>query len=83
MPTNSFVRERLIRIVQADAPIVRRNLCRRFNASDRLQADGQIGRLISEGVFITTGTGKRGYPETIQLSPIFPVTRCPFCLREM
>ena len=80
MPTQGYIRMKLIRIVEQEAPIIRRSLVKRFAA--RSQADYQIGELISDGVFITTGIGRRGMPEKIQLSPVFPKRRCPYCLQD-
>lgn len=82
MPKQGYFREKLIREVRKDIKITRRALLRKFNPSTQAQADIQIGQLISDGVFISTGIGRRGYPETIELSPIFSVSRCPLCLRE-
>ena len=82
MPTTAFIREKIIRTIQETGPITRRKLIRKFGASYREQADYQIGLLLSDGVFITTGIGKRGSPKMIQASPIFCKTTCPMCLRE-
>ena len=83
MPTNRRIRERLIRLVQQESVITRRKLGERFNSSDRCQADAQIGQLVSDGVFVTTGIGRRGMPEKIQMGPSFPKHKCPFCLQEL
>lgn len=82
MPVMGYIRARLIKLVKQEGHTVRRKLLKRFNLSDRPQADIEIGRLLSDGVFIITGTGTRGRPKEIHLSPIFSVTRCPFCLKE-
>ena len=82
MATHSYIRTRIIRIVEREQPIVRRLLTKRFDSSLRSQVDYQIGELISDGVFITTGIGRRGMPEKIQLSPVFPKRRCPYCLQD-
>ena len=82
MATYNYIRARLIRIVQKEQPIIRNLLLRKFDSGVRSQVDYQIGELISDGVFITTGIGRRGMPEKIQLSPVFPAMRCPFCLHD-
>ncbi len=85
MPTNDYVRERLIRLVrsQPKLEITRRSLIRLFDSSARVQVDYQIGLLISDGVFILTGLGRRGDPEKVSPGPNFPARRCPFCLQDM
>lgn len=82
MPTHNYIRTKLIRIVEREAPIIRRSLVKRFDNDARSQADHQIGELIADGVFISTGIGRRGMPEKIQLSPVFPKRRCPYCLQD-
>jgi predicted HTH transcriptional regulator len=83
MPTNEYMRERLIRLIQQNGPTTVRKLLRKFNGAARASASAQIGQLLSDGVFVTTGIGHKGYPKTIQAGPTFPAKRCPFCLRDM
>lgn len=82
MSTNAYVRLRLIRIVKG-GPIARRSLARKFTAAMRAQVDAQIGLLLGDGVFITTGMGRRGDPEMIAMSPAFSIHRCPLCSQTL
>jgi hypothetical protein len=83
MPTVSYFREKIIREVRATGTMTRRALLRKISGTNRAQANFQIGQLVSDGVLISTGIGRRGHPEIIGLSPIFSAMRCPFCLREL
>jgi hypothetical protein len=79
MPISALIRFRLIKIVRNDRRIARQTLLRRINAADRSQAEFELGKLLSEGVFITVGRGERGDPVTILPGPLWPADHCPFC----
>jgi hypothetical protein len=82
MHTNSYIRHKLINLVQ-DTPVARRKLISQFSSSTRKRAEAQLGQLLCDGVFVTTGIGHRGYPKMIERGPLFPKSRCPMCLREL
>jgi len=79
MPANDIIKERVLRLVQPEAGIVRRHLLRKFNTADRARASEQISVLLSEGVLMSTGIGRRGSPEVIQRGVLWPKDKCPFC----
>jgi predicted HTH transcriptional regulator len=82
MPTQQLIRLRIIRIIQEQRSMTRSSLVRRFNTSDRPRSDSEIGRLLSDGFLIVTGTGRRGDPLTVHIGPAFPKNKCPMCLQE-
>ena len=73
------IRERLIRLLW-DGPMLRRAIDRKFDKTRRLAAQEELSLLISEGVILSTGSGRRGHPNKVQLSQVYPLQRlCPFC----
>lgn len=79
MPRHNYIRLRLIEIIRANAPIVRRTILRKFNTSDRPQANNELSLLLSEGFAHTIGRGIKGNPETIILGASWPADLCPLC----
>jgi hypothetical protein len=81
--TESKVRERLLRMLVDGVPQYRRNVEDAFDKTRRQLAKNQLSLLISQGVLIQTGTGRRGHPNMVQLSPIYPISvLCPMCGQE-
>jgi hypothetical protein len=83
MLTQELIRMRIIRIVREHNLITRARLLHMFAASYRDRFDSAIGKLLSDGVLISTGTGRRGDPATLHMGPMFPKNRCPMCLQEL
>jgi hypothetical protein len=83
MPTQELIRLRIIRIMRERVSITRARVVRMFNTSDRPRADSAIGKLLSDGVLVSTGTGRLGDPATLHMGPMFPKNRCPMCLQEL
>jgi len=85
MPTNDYVRLRVLRIIdsvtnsQGPGFIKRRDLIRRVGSSYAKQADDMIGLLLSEGVLISFGTGQRSDPVRISKGKNYPIDLCPYC----
>jgi hypothetical protein len=79
MSYTSKIRERLIRLLW-DGPQLRRTIENQFGKSRRRTAQEELSLLISEGAILSTGSGRRGHPNQIQLSPIYPFDKhCPLC----
>lgn len=84
MPTNIYLRDRLVRLVRSDGrPVARRDLIRRCGMSYQKQADEQIGLLLSDGVLITIGSGHRGNPVRLIAGPNWPALICPTCKQKI
>jgi hypothetical protein len=79
MPIASKIRERLLRLL-LDGPILRREVENKFDKSRRTAAKDEIALLISQGIILSTGSGRRGHPNMIQLSPTYPFNYiCRLC----
>jgi hypothetical protein len=79
MSHTSKIRERLIRLLWT-GPQLRRAIENEFGKTRRRAAREELSLLISEGVILSTGSGRRGHPNKIQLSPVYPFDRyCPLC----
>ena len=79
MPSTFKIRERLIRLLW-EGPALRRTIESRFGQSRRLVAQEQLSLLISDGVVLSTGLGRRGHPNMVQLSQVYPLHGlCPLC----
>jgi hypothetical protein len=79
MSYTSKIRERLIRLLW-DGPQLRRTIESKFDKTRRRAAQEELSLLISEGVILSTGSGRRGHPNRIQLSPVYLFDqRCPLC----
>jgi hypothetical protein len=83
MPKVIDVRERLIRMLISGEPLSLTRIRKSFDKSRRVICEQELSNLISEGVLLKTGTGRRGYPYMIQLSPVYPISvKCPLCRQE-
>src|ERR1700676_1770562 len=80
---NDRYRLDLIERIRAEQyPVSRHAILMKFMGSARSKVDNQIGLLISDGVFISLGLGKRGMPNLIAMGKNFPSDKCPFCLHQ-
>lgn len=75
-----IVRHRVLRLLKTQPEFVSRSvLINKIGASYRSQADEQISQLLSEGVLVQTGLGKRGSPHMIGFNQNYPAHICPCC----
>jgi hypothetical protein len=75
MPITSKIRERLLRLLW-EGPMLRRAVVGKFDKSRRQAAEEEIRLLVSQGIVLSTGSGRRGHPNMIQLSPTYPLNYC-------
>ena len=75
------VRERLIRLIQLSpsTSVLNRKLIRSFDKSRRAEAEIELSLLISQGYVNPIGTGRRGSPKMVTISPTWPFNKCPLC----
>ena len=89
MPTNDYVRERIIRIMDSVTKppnygeFTRRELRNLFGHTYRKQVDDMIGQLLSEGVLFSLGTGRSGDPVKIIMNRNYPSHICPLCKQRI
>ena len=80
MPSTVTVRHRILAVLRAEPGFVSRTrLLSKIGASYRSQANEQISQLLSEGVLVQTGLGKRGLPFEIGFNTNYPAHLCPCC----
>jgi len=83
MSYTNKIRERLIRLLW-EGPALRRTIERKFDKNRIRVAQEELSLLISEGVILSTGSGRRGHPNKVQLSPTYPFDRhCPLCNQDI
>jgi len=70
-------KERLIRILQVEAPIYKSRLLASFRNRDEYSA--ALSELLTAGFVHQTGLGTRGMPFKIVLSGTWPYNVCPLC----
>ena len=83
MPKRAGIRERLLRMMLDGKSHHKRNIEKAFGRSRMPLVKDELGLLISQGILIQTGIGRRGNPHAVQLSPIYPISvLCPMCGQE-
>ena len=84
MPKKGAIRERIIHIFAASGSMTRYALEHLFNLRDRPRAIQELSNLLSEGILVETGSGKRGVPFIIHRSPVYPFReKCTMCGQQL
>lgn len=80
MPTKEDIRSRIIRIMRESEalPIAQRTVIQQIGQTYRAQAESELSSMLSDGVLVRLGLGKRGMPFTLIFGPN-AIRLCPCC----